>query len=97
MTHIQPERVFESEYIVAETEKRIDEQGVGYTEVRNVWILTWWSEDFLLPILEQNYEISKPHPHFHKWELRRRPRDPFALECGKCVATAPPITTSSPY
>jgi hypothetical protein len=72
MIHIEPLRIFDPEYIAAETEKRIDEQGVGYTEVRNVWILTWLSEEFLLPILERYFDISRPHPHFHKWELRRK-------------------------
>jgi len=62
----QPECNFESE-----TEKRIDEQGVGFTEVRNIWILNSRSKK-ILPILERHFEVSKPHPRFHKWQHRRK-------------------------
>lgn len=68
----------EEKYIVDQVKKRLDERGTGFVECREVFPLNWFSEEFLLPILERHFEISKPHPHFHKWELRRRRRDPFA-------------------
>lgn len=70
--HIEPQRIFEPEYICSQIDESISRQRVGYTEARNVWILTWLSEEYLRPIVERRYVVSKPHPHFHKWEIRRK-------------------------
>ncbi len=72
LRHIEPERLFEDEYICAQIDDAILRQRSGYTEVRNVWILNWLSEEYLRRIVERHFEVSKPQPHFHKWELRRK-------------------------
>jgi hypothetical protein len=78
MIHLEPLGMDQEKYIVAQVKCLLDrrrERGIGFVEVREVFPLNWFSEKHLLPILERHFEILKPHPHFHKWELRRRRRD----------------------
>ena len=74
----QPVRLPEEPQLCRRVIAAIERQGVGYTEVRNVALLNQHAEDVLLPILERHFEISKPHPQFHKWELRRKTSNSFS-------------------